>query len=212
MNNLGKKVFLVFVFIGCSLSSFSQVYFRNLVYSRKSLYVELLGNGKYYSLNYEWLFKDFGIKQGIRGGPCVFVNFFNPNKPLCITANIEYVAFWLHRYHHIEWGAGATFRYETYSKTSQSYSYTIVPPQDTLVSLISHSIKTTTMGPVFVGRIGYRYQDPNGGLILRVGWTPMFYILNSTKTYYDNQLIATSKAPFSTKFLYFGASIGWNFF
>lgn len=205
-----RKLFLV-AFLALGYSSFSQIYFNNLVYSRKSFYLEAMGNGKYYSLNYEWLFHDYAVKQGIRGGPGVFVNFFNPNKPLCITANIEYVAFWLHRYHHIEWGAGPSYDYEKYTKTYTSPSYTVVGG-DTITTVRIHTEEGKTSWPMIFGRIGYRYQDPNGGFIFRAGWTPYVSVLKSTKIYYDGQLYSKTAFPFSFSFLSFGVSLGYNFY
>lgn len=211
--NKRLKAFLTAALLICSLASFSQVYFRNLVYNRKSVYLEVMGNGKYYSANYEWLFKDYGAKMGVRGGAGVFPNFLNPNKPICVTGLAEYVGFWLSRYHHIEWGAGVTYRYESYKKitTSTNYYITDPPASDTLPYIETHTLSSKTLGPIIVGRLGYRYQDPNGGLMIRAGWTPMVYILNSEKQTYDGIPLPKIKMPMRMSFLYFGVSVGYNF-
>lgn len=211
--NKGLKALITAIFVISSISCFSQIYFRNLVYNRKSVYLEVMGNGKYYSVNYEWLFHDYGIKQGVRGGAGVFPNFFNPNKPLCTTVLAEYVGFWLSRYHHIEWGAGATYRYETYTKnwTESGYIVTSAPSYDTVQYSRARSINSKVSGPIFVGRLGYRYQDPNGGLMIRAGWTPMFYLMNKEKITYDGETTVVTRMPFSMSFMSFGVSVGYNF-
>ncbi|MBC7864526.1 MAG: hypothetical protein IAF38_16245 [Bacteroidia bacterium] len=211
------KKFLVFCFLALGLSSFSQVYFRNLVYNRKTAFLNVRGIGPSmalnYSLNYEWLFRDYGVKQGVGGGIGFSPNLLNPNKPLTFTAGMDYVGFWLHRYHHIEWGAGAWFRYETYKKTLTGSSTIITTnPADTVVVPKTYVFSSKTLGPFFVGRLGYRYQDPNGGLVLRAAWTPLFYLMNTTKESLDGQLISTIKMPFTMKMMYFSVSVGYNFY
>jgi hypothetical protein len=205
------KKFLLLGFLIIGINSFSQVYFRNMVYNRKSAYLEVMGNGKYYSLNYEWLFHDYGIKQGVRGGFGVFPNFFNPNKPLCITLNAEYVSFWLHRYHHIEWGAGPSYDNESYKKTSITTDY-VIASGDTIPIIKTHTEQGKTSWPMAFGRLGYRYQDPDGGWMFRVGWTPYCTILKTTKLLYDGIVISKTVVPFQFSFLSFGASIGYNFY
>lgn len=206
-----KRILLSFFASLLFLSAFhAQIYFRNLVYSPHSAYLEVMGNGRFYSLNYEYLFRDYGIKQGVRFGAGVFPNFFNVNKPLCMNGIIEYTGFWLSRNHHIEWGAGATYRYDTYTKNTIEKTFQIVPPNDTIPLTINHTLKNTTRGFIFTGRVGYRYQNPDGGLIVRVGWTPLFYVMNKEKIIFDDNIISNNKLPFSNRIMCFGASVGWN--
>lgn len=206
-----KRIVIIFlgVIFGVN-SSIAQVYFRNLVYNPHSAYLEVMGNGRYYSANYEYLFRDNFIKQGIRGGIGVFPNFFDGNKPWCISGVAEYTGFWLSRNHHIEWGAGMTYRYDSYTKKSTEKKYQIVPPTDTIPIVVNHTLKSRTTGPIITGRIGYRYQNPDGGLIVRIGWTPLFYVLNKEKLMYDDVQISKTRLPFSNRIMNFGLSVGWN--
>ena len=205
-------IVIIFLILNCTTLVNSQIYFSNMVYNRNTSYVELMGNGRYWTANYEYLFKDFGVKQGVRIGAGVFPNFLAINRPMCYAVSAEYVNFVFSKYHHIEWGAGASFRYETYSKNLIEKKYTIVPPSDSVLTLVNHEFKNTTLGPFFTGRIGYRYQDPDGGLVLRAGWTPLFFLMNSEKSRYDDVIISNTILPFSMKLLYFGISVGWNWF
>ncbi len=206
-----KRIILIlFLNFFCTLSFFSQVYFKNQVFNPHSAYLEIMGNARFYSVNYEFLFHDYGVKQGIRAGAGVFPNFFIANKPLCIHVTSEYVGFWLGRNHHIEWGGGVTYRYETYTRNSTEKTYQFVPPTDTIPVYINHTYKSTTSGPIITVRLGYRYQDPEGGLLIRAGWIPMFYLMNREKIVYDDQQISNNKLPLIKRMMNFGVSIGWN--
>lgn len=206
-----KRIVLIFIcslFISFNLRA--QIYFRNLLYNPHSAYLEVLGNGRFYSLNYEYLVRDFGIKQGIRVGAGAFPNFFDAKKPWCMTGIIEYNGFWLSRNHHIEWGAGISYRYDTYTKDITEKTFQIVPPSDTIPLTLSHTLTGITSGLILNGRLGYRYQDPDGGLVIRVGWVPLFYLMNKEKLIYDDVIISKTKLPFSNRMMSFGVSIGWN--
>ena len=212
MKNKIRLWYLVILFFISTHSVFSQIYFSNMVYNRNSAYVEVMGSGKYWTANYEYLIKDFGIKQAIRAGAGVFPNIFNLNKPLCFTGTVEYNAFWLSKYHHIECGVGFSYRREKYTLDIPEKTYTIVPPSDTVPVILNNKFSSTLSGPFITGRIGYRYQDPDGGLILRAGWTPLFFLLNREKTTFNENIVKNSILPFSTRIMYFGFSIGWNWY
>ena len=209
-----NRFFLLFslIFFPSLCGLFCQIYFRNMVYNRNTAYVEIMGNGKYWTANYEYLFKDFGVKQGIRVGAGAFPNFFDVNKPLCITGTAEYISFWFSKYHHVEWGGGLTYRYEKYSRDIPEKKYSIIPPSDTIPVLINHQYTSVTTGPIITGRIGYRYQDPDGGLVIRAGWTPLFFLMNKEKITFDEITISNNILPFSMRLMYFGVSVGWNWF
>jgi hypothetical protein len=208
-----KSFILTAIFIVAGLKALiSQIYFNNMVYNRNTAYVEIMGGGRYWTANYEYLFKDFGVKQGARIGVGAFPNFLNVNRPLCFTAHAEYVNFWFSKYHHIEWGAGISYRYECYKKDIIEKSYSRISPTDSVLVIINHEYKSVTTGPILTGRLGYRYQDPDGGLVVRVGWTPLFFFMNREKVTFDGNQVSASILPFSTRLMYFGFSVGWNWF
>lgn len=206
-----KKIIVQLLFL-CLLSSgaYSQ-FFDNIVYNRKSVYAEVFGTGLGASVNYEYLFKDYGMKQGVRGGPGFFINFLEENSPTIISANAEYISFAGARNHHLEWGVGAAFQYKYFKRTDQSVSYYIVN-SDTTAFYTDHNYMYKRTGPVIVPRIGYRYESPDGGLVVRVAYTPLLYILNREKETYDGQTISSKTLPFSTKFTWGGVSIGFSFY
>jgi hypothetical protein len=64
----------------------------------------------------------------------------------------------------------------------------------------------------FVPRIGYRYQTPDGGLVLRIAYTPLLYFINTEKEFYDGTLLSKTSIPFQTKMAWGGISIGFSFY
>lgn len=202
-----SKLFVLCCFLVClSVESKAQRYFfSNHVFNRKAVYLEGLGTGGFYSINYEYLFHDYGLKQGFRGGPSFFINFLDANKPKVFTGNLEYVAFGFGGVHHLEFGVGMQYCFQTYKTEVPYYS------ADTVL-IGYHTYKYNSSGPSLVPRIGYRYQDPDGGFVIRVGYTPLFSFLGRSKTYMEGTLISKEKIPFSTKFLWGGISIGLSFY
>ncbi|MCD6068533.1 MAG: hypothetical protein K0S33_3359 [Bacteroidetes bacterium] len=203
-----KLACILFLFTACH--SYSQL-FDNTVYNRKSAYAELFGTGLGATVNFEYLFKDYGMKQGIRGGPGYFVNFLEDNSPTIISGNIEYLSFAGARNHHIEWGLGASYQYKYYKKTFQTPVY-YIENSDTTILYTDHDYKYQRTGPAIVPRLGYRYENEDGGLVVRVAWTPIIYILNSEKEFIDGNRTSKTAIPFSTKLGWGGISIGFSFY
>lgn len=193
-----------------SFSSKAQ-FFTNTVFNRKAAYMEVFGTGIGATLNYEYLHVDNGIKQGIKGGAGYSVDLFDSNLPRIISGNIEYITFAGSRQHQIEAGLGLTFQYKYYSKISQETVYYIIN-SDTLTTYKDHTYKFKRVGPSIVPRIGYRYQTPDGGLVLRIAYTPLLYFINTEKEFYDGVLLSKKSIPFQTKMAWGGISIGFSFY
>lgn len=185
--------------------------FDNVVYNRKAVYVEVYGTGIGATLNYEYLFKDNVVKTGIRGGAGYFSNFVEENSPNILSANLEYVSFGGARNHHLEWGLGLVYQYKFYKSVFQTPKTTIVG-SDTIIYFESHDYKYQRTGPAVVPRIGYRYESPDGGLVVRVGYTPLLYLINKEKEFIDGTNYSTTSIPFATKFAWGGVSIGFSFY
>lgn len=208
-----KKVFggiLFALFITFSIPGVAQFY-TNEVFNRKAVYAEVFGTGIGATINYEYLYKDHGLKQGIRGGAGYFADLFDKNNPKIISGNIEYVSFIGPGKHQFEAGLGLAFQHKYYTRTLQEKVTTIVN-SDTLFSYIDHNYKFTRTGPAIVPRIGYRYQAPDGGFVLRLAYTPLLYFLNSEKEYYDGTLYKKTAISFQTKLMWGGVSVGVSFY
>jgi hypothetical protein len=206
-----KRTLVSILFVLAAHVSYCQQMFNNTVYNRKAVYAEVFGTGLGATLNYEYLLQDNFVKKGFRLGGGYFVNFLEDHSPRIISGNVEYVSFAGTLKHHLEWGLGATYQYKYYKETVQSIAY-YVTNSDTVGVYTDHDYKFKRTGPAIVPRIGYRYEDPDGGLVIRVAWTPALYLMNSEKEYYDGAQISKKFIPFSTKLGWAGVSIGFSFY
>ena len=117
--------------------------------AKNSIYFEALGNGLVYSLNYDLRLGDqingFGARLGCGYTPLSDSNF------LTIPAMANYL--FGNQNHFLEIGAGVVY-YNGDAHFIGDYSY-----DNNLASTIN---------------ISYRYQPKDGGLLWRIGWTPVF--------------------------------------
>lgn len=202
---------LTIAFFGLISFSGKAQFFTNTVFNRKAAYLEVFGTGIGATANYEYLYKDNGIKQGIKGGAGYFADLFDANQPQILSGNIEYITFAGSRQHQIEAGLGLTFQYKYYQKNWQSPTY-YISNSDTLTTYTDHQYKFRRVGPAVVPRIGYRYQTPDGGLVLRLAYTPLLYFINTEKEFYDGAVLSKTSIPFQTKMAWGGISIGFSFY
>ncbi len=206
-----KKTFFTLLFIQLLCISAKAQFFSNVVYNRKAVYAEIYGNSLGAALNYEYLYRDHGLKQGVRFGPGYFVDILDKNSPTIISGNIEYIAFTGTQQHHVEWGIGATYQYKYYKQNYQTVNY-FISGIDTARTYTDHIYKFQRTGPAILPRIGYRYENPDGGLVIRVGYTPVIYLLNKEKEFHDGTETSKTSIPFATKFAWGGVSIGFSFY
>jgi hypothetical protein len=202
---------LSIAFFGLISFSSKAQFFTNTVFNRKAAYLEVFGTGIGATANYEYLYKDNGIKQGIKGGAGYFADLFDANQPRILSGNLEYITFAGSRQHQIEAGLGLAFQYKYYQKNWQSPTY-YISNSDTLTTYTDHQYKFRRVGPAVVPRIGYRYQTPDGGLVLRVAYTPLLYFINTEKEFYDGAVLSKTSIPFQTKMAWGGISIGFSFY
>ena len=128
-------------------------------YAKNAVYMELLGNGFAYSLNYERLLLQDNLMT-IRGRIGVTPGFVNLFKGIAIPLEVN-ACFIQTRGHALETGIGFTWfngksRYRNEDReliTSQPYN----------------------AGSVSV-RVGYRYQLPGRGPVFRAGFLPTFSV------------------------------------
>ncbi len=118
-----------------------------------SVYVELLGNGGLYSINYDRLFTE------TIGGRIGFM-YFSSDRGLIILTDVELFLFpvMLNFFlgsgnHRLELGVGPVF--------------------GTASAGIFGSETTSGSGIFGTAVIGYRYQSTRGGLVFKIGFTPL---------------------------------------
>ncbi len=122
-----------------------------------SVQLELLGSGGAYSINYERILVNGRIFQtairtgiGMTNSVFGFRAFPETRIPTLLTEQVSYGR------HHLEVGAGVTMM--------NSYNFWI----------LDHSSYGGRLRPMGTLSGGYRYQNPEGRLMLRIAYTPFF--------------------------------------
>ncbi len=148
-----KNNILVLLFLFCiSSPAFSQSYLPNNS-SRNSFYLEVLGNGLLYSINYDRILKEkeksaWVGRIGITYAP-------PPDQGPGILAELNLLLGSSN--HHFELGAGSTYYY-LFNKKDETLS-------NPDISLL-----------FFTTRIGYRFQKKEGGFLFRAALTPLYAV------------------------------------
>jgi hypothetical protein len=154
-----------------------------------ALYAELLGNGFLYSLNYDRLiYHDENLSITARAGLTPgFVNLFRG-----IGIPIEVNGLFLRKNGHSA-EAGPGFCWFNGKSTYRN-------DQQQQVTTLRYNALNVTL------RLGYRYTQPGGGLILRAAFIPVFSVVSS-------ELENTGRfLPFNKPFTpWAGVSVGYTF-
>lgn len=121
--------------------------------NKNSVQFELFGHGMLYSLNYERILLN-GEKFKTTGQ--VGFSYYPPSTDILdfwfpISIN-ELISF---NQHHLEIGAGCAFIYNAFRDANDAVVF-------------------WQWDNYIVGRIGYRYQKPDGRILWRVGFTPFY--------------------------------------
>ena len=169
MKSLSQKFLLstIIVFlIGFQNYTFAQEE-AEVFTAKNSLYVELLGNAGFYSVNYGRILHQHNrlkisgsaglsyFRQSSGARSIGISDYWTPMLPIEITA------FWGKSRHHLEVGTGISF----YSSQRLTYNPDFPP---------SNFQKDISLEAVLPLRLGYRYQKPEGGFFFRLGYTPLF--------------------------------------
>ncbi len=188
MKKLSTLIFIVIF----SLISFS-INAQNLQepVKRNTVFVELAGNsGSIYSINYDRILvsKEKWKIAGRVGGS--YLNSFDKFKKLEISMPLEISILRGKGPHYLEFGMGATpkiFKYE-------------------MPGWRVNEIETIrNISVLLLPRIGYRYQQLNGGQFFKIGFTP-FYGIHHLKTSEGSNYKYTNSSPF-----WGGIAIGHTF-
>jgi len=130
-------------------------------YAKNCLYFEGLGQGMFYSLNYEYMFTPHVSGR---------IGYTNWSIPIFFLASAGVVNYqggpvminylWGDGDHHLETGIGAVLGAMRYSGTDIIFGEKI-------------SVKYMFF-PLGTATVGYRYQPREGGFLFRLGVTPIF--------------------------------------
>ena len=111
-----------------------------------AIYLEIAGNGDTYSLNYDrLLFQRSEFKMGLRVGIGSNLFFLPEETSTYPIVPVEAIGMVGRREKHFEFGLGYTRRFTD---------------------------NPELLHDMYFGRIGFRYQQPKGGLLVRVALTP----------------------------------------
>ena len=137
--------------------------------AKNAVYAEFGGNSGFYSLNYSRIFHQKGKLKisGSAGFSMLYTSASEPIHPSFWSPlfSTEITAFMGKSKHHLEFGTGF------YSYQDRDFIF----DED-----YQNNIREQVYWDQFItGRIGYRYQKPEGGFFFRAGYTPMLGFFNS---------------------------------
>jgi hypothetical protein len=125
-----------------------------------TVFFELLGNGGYYSFNYDRIMasKEKWKLAGRIGGS--YINHFNDFNTQYINMPLELSFLSGKGPNYLEIGMGATY---IFGKSDFGW------PGEEKTTILNFDL-------MIMPRIGYRYQKPEGGPFFKIGFTPIYYI------------------------------------
>jgi hypothetical protein len=141
--------------LGAFIEGNAQVVKKSM--QKNTFFLELGGNGFFYSLNYDRILLDHTAwKISARTGAMYMPGIFEANRHMIgLPMEISYLRG--RNNHHLELGLGFTPIYDTYLRTD--YDGRQYVGQDLVL--------------IGVARVGYRYQKREGGMFYRAGFTPL---------------------------------------
>ncbi|TWR23816.1 hypothetical protein FPZ42_18730 [Mucilaginibacter achroorhodeus] len=134
----------------------------------KTLYLELLGAGVYYSLNYDIRFAGKQNGVGARAG-VVYFKSQGEGETFAIPLLINYLIG--KRSHYLEIGAGGLFFYHKnrYDNGFDSKRFANDVIKNPNINPADYYIEPNPYGVYLTGSAGYRYQPLKGGVSFRLG-------------------------------------------
>ena len=130
--------------------------FRDTFQARNAFYAELGGNGDAYSLNFDRiLYQKAMLKAAFRAGIGTNISFFEGESGVYPIVPVEVLGMMGRYQKHLELGLGYTRRFTSNPDLLQN---------------------------MYFSRIGFRYQSPQGGLLVRVALTPFLSTEINKKT------------------------------
>ena len=212
-----KTIITILITIICPVLALSQDTNTVAPIKRNSIYIEYAGQGLYPSVSFDRLFRtDKKNKTSFTGGLTLvpIPDYFVFSIPISYNYLIG------KRKSKLELGIGLTAMYLREGNIPASYGYKDDNGVYHYEQFIGHE---HNFFAYFTPKIGYRYQNPNGGLFLRVNLTPHIAGIssydgvrgkNGIKTNIDDSYTEyfSSVAFLGNRFLIrAGLSVGWTF-
>ena len=212
-----KTIITILITIICPVLALSQDTNTVAPIKRNSIYIEYAGQGLYPSVSFDRLYRtDKKNKTSFTGGLTLvpIPDYFVFSIPISYNYLIG------KRKSKLELGIGLTAMYLREGNIPASYGYKDDNGVYHYEQFIGHE---HNFFAYFTPKIGYRYQNPNGGLFLRVNLTPHIAGIssydgvrgkNGIKTNIDDSYTEyfSSVAFLGNRFLIrAGLSVGWTF-
>lgn len=157
------------ILVSCLLLLVSYTTHSQTIESKNTVYVEFLGKGFYYSINYERNIFELSDKLSFQGsiGFGIFPGYTDIEKSTDFTMPLELNFRYNLGNHNIVAGYGTTYwRYSLYDIPINNSNWDQQPIEPVL-----KKTKEWFAHMVFE----YRYQKPDGGLMFKAGWSPLFF-------------------------------------
>ncbi len=193
-----KKVPSILLSIVISTSCFAQEFdsaAAQTVRAKNSFYIEGLGNGLVYSLNYDRLFME--RKKTILAARIGASWFPSGGGNYRIGALGELNLLYGKGKHFLETGLGLSYMY------LDDY-YWLTDEQGTVLEVVDQKLHWLFA----TGRFGYRYQKPEGGFFFRAAFTPVFQFYDKREDKYGG--LFSQPDPAMTLQAWGGISIGYT--
>lgn len=161
--------FSVLFLISFSFTSFSQsldTTQSDVSMKRNTIYLEILGQGLYNSLNFDRiLHPENRIKHSITGG----LSYFRLSYLEEVAALGSYNFLFGKKNHHLELGIGLSVMSLISFDIQSNQSY---PNPNGGTYTVAYTGSQHSIYSYFTPKIGYRFQKPTGGFFYRLSFTP----------------------------------------
>lgn len=172
--------------ISCCLFLTTYSALSQTIESKNAVYVEFLGKGFYYSVNYERNLFQMGEKLSAQAsvGFSLFPGMTDIEKSTEFLMPLELNLRYSLGNHNIVAGYGTTFwKYHLYEIPITSENWAQQPIQPVLKPVkewFAHMV------------LEYRYQKPDGGMMFKAGWSPLFFAKMNNFNYQKSVNFANS--------------------
>ena len=161
--NTQSLFFLIVIFYALSIAIAQPIFAQEKEgpYSQNSIFVEVLGQGVFYSINYDRrITPDFSLRVGFTSWSITSILFLVPGelKFTAIPVTANYLAGG-ESAHHLELGIGLMPIFLTLQGDEEFFG---------------SNVSGSGASVVGTATIGYRLQPPGGGILFRIGFTPLF--------------------------------------
>ena len=159
-----KKIFTIIIISLISLNIFSQE-----LTNKNRIYLEFLGKGLFYSLNYERevFHTDINISMNASAGFALLPGFTSLENSIDLFLPFEINGVYSFGNHHAAIGYGTTFwKYKINDIEIDNTNLSQQPVEPTLVVIREWFAHLC---------LEYRYMKPEGRFMLKAGYTPLFF-------------------------------------